>query len=142
MKTSTNQENPISVGKGKHTSVIFRDDKFSLKVNMIMEYIYSGVSIRYIREKYGYTKQRFFQILSIYKQHGIEALMTQKTGPKKNRIRTENTENLIVRYKFLDPSMSAAVIAQKLKQQGISISQRSVMRTITEKGLSKKNFSR
>lgn len=142
MKTSNSKSNSITAGKGKHTFVISPNDKLSLKVNMVMEYIYGEVSINYIREKYGYTKQRFFQILSLYKRHGINALIAQKTGPKNNRIRTENIENLIVRYKFLDPLMSAAVIAQKLKQQGINISQRSVMRTITEKGLSKKNFSR
>lgn len=141
MKTSLKKSNPITAGKGKHTFTISPDDKLSLKVNMIMEYIYEGVSLNHIREKYGYTKQRFFQLLNTYKQFGIEALITKKTGPKRNRIRTESIENLIVRYKFLDSSMSAAVIAQKLKQQGISISQRSVMRTITEKGLSKKNSS-
>lgn len=141
MKTPLKKSKSIIAGKGKHTYAISPDDKLSLKVNMIMEYIYGGVSINHIREKYGYTKQRFFQILNTYKQHGIEALATKKTGPKKNRIRTGRIENLIVRYKFLDSSMSAAVIAQKLRQEGINISQRSVMRTITEKGLSKKNFT-
>jgi len=139
MINSNNVKSPVKAGKGKHTFVIDNEDKLSLKINMIMEYIYGDVSISYITQKYGYTKQRFFQILNLYKHQGTCALVQQKTGPKKNRIRTENIENLIVRYKFLDPLISAAVIAQKLKQQGISISQRSVMRTITEKGLSKKN---
>lgn len=140
MNNSNILNGQIKSGKGKHTFYIAGKDKLSLKINMVTEYIYGDVSINYITQKYGYTKQRFFQILNLYKQGGVEALTTMKTGPKKNRIRTENIENLIVRYKFTDPLMSAAVIAQKLKQQGISISQRSVMRTITERGLSKKNF--
>lgn len=139
MNNSKIHKSPIKAGKGKHVFYIAINDKLSMKINMIAEYIYGEASINQITEKYGYTKQRFFQILKLYKEGGVEALATQKTGPKRNRIRTENIENLIVRYKFLDPLMSAAVITQKLKQQGISISQRSVMRTITERGLSKKN---
>lgn len=140
MNNSKTLSSSIKAGKGKHIFYIESKDKLSMKINMVAEYIYSGASINQITEKYGYTKQRFFQILKLYKECGAKALATQKTGPKRNRIRTENIENLIVRYKFIDPLMSAAVITQKLKQQGISISQRSVMRTMTEKGLSKKNF--
>ena len=43
----------------------------------------------------------------------------------------------IIRYKFLDPELSAEVIAQKLQQQAVPISIRSVQRVITEYGLQK-----
>jgi arginine repressor len=46
----------------------------------------------------------------------------------------------IIRHRFLDPEASSDVIAQKLRQTGIKVSQRTVERTITEYGLQKKTL--
>jgi hypothetical protein len=89
-------------------------------------------------EKHGYTKQRFFQVLHDYIEGGIEALKDKKKGPQRKYVRTEVIENQIIRYRFLDPDANSKVIAQKLRQIGYNVSQRSIERTITEKGLQKK----
>ena len=91
-------------------------------------------------EKYGYTRQRFYQILKDYQREGALGLKNNKRGPKENSKRKQNVISQIIRYRFLDPEISAEVITQKLKQTGFEISQRSVERTITEYGLQKKTL--
>lgn len=66
--------------------------------------------------------------------------MDQKRGPVKNHIRNKHVEKQIIQLRFLDQTLSAAAITEKLNEIGIQISQRSVERTITEYGLQKNNF--
>jgi hypothetical protein len=47
----------------------------------------------------------------------------------------------VIRCRFLDPEASAEVIAQKLRQAGISLSTRSVERVIADYGLQKTTLS-
>lgn len=90
--------------------------------------------------KYGYSEERYFQLLRAFKSRGFEALINKKPGPKQKSVRTEPIENQIVRYKFLDDKQSAEVIAQRLRQQGHKISSTSVWRTIEKFGLQKKTL--
>ncbi len=61
-------------------------------------------------------------------------------GPKRNYKRTEVVTKQVLRYRFLDPEANCGVIAQKLKQAGYNVSQRSVERVINEYGLQKKGY--
>ncbi len=113
-------------------------DKVAIKLAMLIDGKCMGLGPLKAAKKYGYSKQRFFQVLHAYNQEGIEALKDKKKGPQRNYVRTEIIENQIIRHRFLDPDASSKVIAQKLRQSGYNVSQRSVERTITEKGLQKK----
>ena len=99
-----------------------------------------GIGVKLSIEKYGYTEQRYYQLLKAFQTEGSEALVDKKRGPRNNHKRDDKTVQQIIRYRFLDPEVSAAVITQKLNQRGISISQRSVERTIQEFGLQKKTL--
>lgn len=88
--------------------------------------------------KYGYSKQRYFQLRESFRARGTEALRNDKRGPKTNYRRTPQVVQQVVRYRFLDPDASAEVLAQKLTQDGYTISIRSVERVIAEYGLQKK----
>lgn len=88
--------------------------------------------------KHGYCKQRYFQLRHAFEQRGLAALQNQKRGPKRNYRRTDIVVRQVIRYRFLDPDISAHVIAQKLRQQGHAISTRSVQRVIEDYGLQKK----
>ena len=68
-------------------------------------------------------------------------LLSQKRGPKHNYRRTDEVIRQVIRHRFLDPDASAEVIAQKLRQCGLSISTRSVERVIEQFGLQKKTPS-
>jgi len=117
---------------------ISASDKLSLKLAMIFEGTCLSKHPSKVAAKYGYSKQRFYQILNSFNQGGSDAIMDRKKGPKQNYVRTESLVNQILRYKFLDPDSPAEVIAQKITQAGNKISTRSVERTITEYGLQKK----
>ncbi len=88
--------------------------------------------------KHGYSKQRYFQLRTAFQQKGFEGLRNRKRGPKTHYRRTDVVVRQIIRYRFLDPDISADVIAQKLRQQGRAISVRSVYRVIEDYGLQKK----
>jgi len=118
---------------------ISADDEVARKFAMLIEGKCLGLGVTKAAEKYGYTKQRFFQLLDAFQQGGSVALMSKKKGPKTNYVRTENAVSQVIRHCFLDPDANATVIAQKMKQTGIKISQRSVERVIAEHGLQKKS---
>jgi hypothetical protein len=75
-----------------------------------------------------------------YQQHGALALLSQKRGPKHPSRRTDQVCQLVIRHRFLDPEASPAVLAQKIRQAGHSISLRSVQRIIAQFGLQKKTL--
>jgi transposase len=115
-------------------------DKVSRRLAMLIEGKCLGLGPTKAAKKYGYSKQRFFQVLKAFLKDGSRALVPKKTGPRNNYVRTENVVTQIIRHRFLDPEASSDVIAQKLRQTGIKVSQRTVERTITEYGLQKKTL--
>jgi transposase len=122
------------------TLPIKSEDKVTRQLAMLIEGKCLGLGPTKAAKKYGYSKQRFFQILKAYLKGGSDALIPKKTGPKTNYIRTDNVVSQIIRHRFLDLEAKAEVIAQKMQQTGIKVSQRSVERTITEHGLQKKTL--
>jgi transposase len=94
-----------------------------------------------VAEKFGYTRQRYYQLLQQLKSKGAAALKSRKQGPKGNYRRTDEVVRQVIRYRFLDPRMSPEVIAQKLQQTGHQIAIRTVERVIGEYGLQKKTPS-
>jgi transposase len=114
------------------------NDTVALKMLMLIEGLF-GRGVKHSIKKYDYSEQRYYQVLKDFQQQGSASLRDKKRGPKQKSRRTEKIVQQIIRYRFLDPESSSAVITQKLNQNGFSISIRSVERTIQEYGLSKKN---
>lgn len=113
------------------------DDKLTMKLAMLYEG-HCTIGVYEAIEKYGYTEQRYYQLLKEYNEKGSEGIRDKKRGSNKKPVRSEEVKNQIVRHRFLDPDASAEVISQKLRQTGYDVSVRSVERTITECGLQKK----
>jgi hypothetical protein len=124
--------------KGKDF-VIDQKDRLSMKLAMLVEG-HCTIGVQEAIKKYGYTEQRYYQLLLKYQEGGAQALIDNKPGSDKQPVRTKETVNQIIRLRFLDPFSSAGVIAQKLSQIGYKVSKRSVERTITEYGLQKKRM--
>ncbi|MDP2806752.1 MAG: hypothetical protein Q8O74_01285 [bacterium] len=116
------------------------DDKLARQFAMLVEGQCLGLGPNKAAQKYQYSKQRYFQILNVFQQQGSDGLLTRKTGPKTNFVRTDQVVTQIVRHRFLDPDANAEVIAQKMRQCGFRVSQRSVERTLAERGLQKKTL--
>ena len=124
--------------KGKDF-VIDKKDSLCKKLAMLIEG-HCTIGVQSALQKYGYTEQRYYQLLRKYEQGGSQALLDKKPGSDKQPVRTRETLNQIIRLRFLDPFASADIIAQKLNQIGYKVSKRSVERTITEYGLQKKHM--
>lgn len=130
-------ENPIIIEgiKGKGFK-IDPNDKLSIKMAMLFEG-HCTIGVKEALKKYGYSEQRYYQLLNKYNSGGIEGIRDKKRGSTKKTVRNTEVTNQIIRHRFLDPGASAGVISQKLKQTGYNVSIRSVERTITELGLKK-----
>ena len=87
--------------------------------------------------KFGFCRQRYFQLRAAFMQKGALGLRSQKRGPKTHYRRTEELVCQVIRHRFLDGDASTEVIAQKLRQCGFAISKRSVDRVMAQFGLQK-----
>jgi transposase len=116
------------------------DDLVVARLAMLIEGQCEGVGAAKAAEKLGLSKQRYFQLLKLYREQGSAGLQGHKPGPKRNSVRTDEVVRQIIRHRFLDPDATVEVIAQKLSQAGLPVSIRSVVRVIEEDGLPKKTL--
>jgi hypothetical protein len=114
------------------------DDEISQKLLMLIEGQCNPLGPKQAAETFGFTKQRYYQLLKVYRLQGASALASRKRGPKRHYRRTAEAVRQVIGHRFLDPDASAAVIAQKLTQARFTISVRSVDRIIEDFGLQKK----
>jgi hypothetical protein len=126
---------------GEHGSLtVAENDEITRKLAMLIEGECEGLGPSKAAQKFGFSKQRYFQLREAFQKHGAGALHSKTRGPKTNYRRTGELVRQVIRHRFLDPDASAEVIAQKLRQTGFTISNRSVGRVIAEYGLQKKTL--
>ncbi len=135
------ENNALFLTGPKGSISVKEHDEITFKLAMLFEGECEGLGSANAAEKFGFTRQRYYQLLQEFKAKGAEALKSRKRGPKGNYRRTGEVVRQIIRYRFLDPQISPEVIAQKLIQCGYAIAIRSVERVISEYGLQKKNFT-
>jgi len=116
------------------------NDEITRKLSMLIEGECEGLGPSQAAQKFGFSKQRYFQLRAAFVEQGALALQSRKRGPKTHYRRTAEVIRQVIRYRFLDPEASAEVIAQKLCQSGWKISIRSVQRVIEGFGLQKKTL--
>jgi transposase len=121
--------------------VVPSGDEITPRLVMLLEGECAGLGAAKAAQKYGLTRQRYYQLLKLFNDRGALALLTQKRGPKTNYVRTDELERQVIRHRFLDPDASVDIIAQKLRQAGFPVSIRSVARVIESYGLQKKTLS-
>ena len=134
-------ESKASLCGPKGSLPVREDDEITFKLAMLFEGHCEGLGPLKAAKKFGFTRQRYYQILDQFMERGAAGLKRLKTGPKGNYRRTDEVVRQIIRYRFLDPQMSPEGIAQKLNQNGYLIAIRSVERVISEYGLQKKTPS-
>jgi transposase len=116
------------------------DDLVARHLAMLVLGECSELPVTQVAHQFGYSRQRYYQLLAAFTQGGSSALQPRPTGPKSNYRRTPEIVRRVISQRFLDPDCSADVIAQKLLQKDIPISQRSVERIIADYGLQKKTL--
>ena len=132
-------QNHRVIGEGGALSVP-ENDEITRKLSMLIEGECEGLGAKRAAEKFGFSKQRYFQLRSAFAEQGALALLSQRRGPKTNYRRSGELVRQVIRHRFLDPDASTDVISQKLRQSGFVISARSVRRVIEEYGLQKKTL--
>ena len=116
------------------------DDIITYKLAMLIEGQCGGLGPTAAARKYDYTKQRYLQLRARFLAQGALGLQDLPRGPKTDYRRTDELVRQVIRYRFLDPEASAAVITQKLQQNQYAISRRSIERVIADYGLQKKTL--
>jgi len=119
---------------------VLPDDEIAYKLAMLLSGECQAAGPLVAAAQFGYTKQRYYQIRTLFLEGGAQALQSQPRGPKTQYRRTPEVTRQVIRYCFLDPQTSPEVIAQKLRQNHYVISQRSVERIVTDFGLQKKTL--
>jgi hypothetical protein len=122
------------------TLVVRPDDEVTWKLAMLVEGECGPAGPKAAAERFGYCRQRYFQLRAAFLERGALALHSQPRGPKHNYRRSREAVCQAIRHRLLDPEASSAVIAQKLRQAGLRISKRSVDRIFAEFGLQKKTL--
>ena len=120
--------------------LIPNDDEVCRRLAMLIEGECEGLGPGKAAQKYDFTRQRYYQILAAFYEQGVEGLLLHSPGPKTDYRRTDQVVRLVIRCRFLDPEASPAVIAQKIHQQKLAISLRSIERIIADYGLQKKTL--
>jgi hypothetical protein len=139
MKISLSKQHLSFTGPGGSLPII-DDDEVCRRLAMLMEGECEEMGPSKAAQKYGFTRQRYYQILDDFYAEGAEGLRLEPRGPKCDYRRTDQVVRLVIRCRFLDPESSPAVIAQKIRQQKLAISTRSVERIIADFGLQKKTL--
>ena len=106
-------EKQALVGAGGLLSVR-ADDEITRKLSMLIEGECEGLGPIQAAQKFGFSKQRYFQLRAAFAEAGAQALQSQRRGPKTHYRRTAEVVRQVIRHRFLDPEASAEVIAQKL----------------------------
>lgn len=133
-------QSPIQLN-GAIELTISPQDSLLWKLSMILEAAHNpDQSIEQIAGKYGYSREYFYQIKDKLTRQGSQSLADRPTGPKTNYKRTPEVTKQVILHRFLDPEAPCEVIAQKMRQAGYSVSQRSVERIIGEFDLQKKGY--
>jgi len=116
------------------------DDEVCRRLAMLVVGECQGQGATAAARQFHFSRPRYYQLLAAFQQEGALGLTLERRGPQTDYRRTEQVVRLVIRHRFLDPEASAEVIAQKLRQAGHPISQRSVERIIADYGLQKKTL--
>jgi len=116
-------------------------DEITRKLAMLIEGECGALSVDQVAAKFGFSRQRYFQLRTLFLQQGGQGLISSKRGPKSNYRRSQEVVCQVIRHRFLDPEATTEIIAQKLRQSNFCVSKRTVDRVIAQFGLQKKTLS-
>ena len=117
------------------------NDEITRKLAMLIEGECGSLSVDQVAAKFGFSRQRYFQLRTLFLEQGGQGLINSKRGPKSNYRRPQEVVCQVIRHRFLDPEATTEVIAQKLRQSNFRVSKRTVDRVIAQFGLQKKTLS-
>src|SRR3972149_10186255 len=89
-------EGVASLSGSKGSLPVREDDEITFKLAMLFEGQCEGLGPIKAGKKFGYTRQRYYQILRQFMDQGAEGLRSLKRGPKRNYRRTDEVVRQII----------------------------------------------
>src|SRR5262249_42616350 len=120
---------------------VLAGDLVVARLAMIIEGQCEGLGAAKAAEKFDLSKQRYFQLLKLYREQGSDGLQGHKPGPKRNYVRTDEVVRQVIRHRFPDPDATVDIIAQKLRQAAFPVSVRSLLPAIQDSALQQQTLS-
>ena len=118
---------------------VLPDDLVVSRLAMLIEGQCEGIGAAKAAEKFGLSKQRYFQLLKLYREQGSLGLLGHKPGPNRNYVRTDEVVRQIIRHRFLDPTQpstsSHRSFAKPVSQLALAVSSASSKSTAFKKKL-------
>ncbi len=88
---------------------------------------------------FGYrSRATYYEKLKRYLKGGMAALLPERPGPRRKWRRSDEVVRAIVALKYHHPELAPEKLAEILRERGLSVSPRSVQRTLSEFGLVQK----
>ena len=131
-------EDRVIIRGDKGVLEIPKGDEVAWKFLMLIEGECSSGTRVAAAKRFGFCKQRYYQVRTAFREQGAQGLVSHKRGPQRAYRRDGEATRQIIRYRYLDPDASAEVVGQKLRQDGFVISNRTVYRVFEHYGLQKK----
>jgi transposase len=113
-------------------------DDASLDLLMLIEGETSGTPLDEVLARFGRSRSTYYEKLRRFHEQGLEGLIPQPPGPRGAWRRPLEVVRFIVRARLRNPDCSAAELAEELARLGHTVSLRSVERTLTQFGLTRR----
>jgi transposase len=113
-------------------------DEAALDLVMLIEGETSGKPLEAVLEQYARSRSTYYEKLRRFRTDGVAGLLARPPGPRGAWRRPLEVVRYIVMARLRQPGRTAADIAQDLSQLGHALSVRSVERTLTQFGLTRK----
>jgi transposase len=113
-------------------------DDAALDLVMLIEGETSGRPLDDVLAQYGRSRSTYYEKLRRFRESGVEGLLARPPGPRNAWRRPLEVVRYIVTARLRDPERGAPAIAEELARQGHSVSVRSVERTLSQFGLTRR----
>jgi transposase len=114
------------------------EDEPALDLIMLVEGETSGRPLDEVLTQYGRSRSTYYEKLRRFRDAGLAGLMSRPPGPRSPWRRPLEVVRFIVTTRLRHPGRSAASIAEDLAKLGHPVSVRSVERTLTQFGLTRR----
>jgi transposase len=117
-------------------------DEVAIDLVMLIEGETSGRALDDVLAQYGRSRSTYYEKLRRFREGGVEALLARPSGPRSAWRRPLEVVRYIVTTRLRFPERGAPAIAEDLARLGHSVSVRSVERTLTQFGLTRRAHPR
>ncbi len=114
-------------------------DDVALDLVMLIDGETSGRALDDVLTQYGRSRSTYYEKLRRFREGGVEGLLSRPPGPRSAWRRPLEVVRYIVTTRLRNPSRSAAAITDDLARMGHRVSVRSVERTLTQFGLTRRS---